>query len=387
MTRCHSASSTFSGKTWLPMPALLTRRSTTPISFRARSTRSSTTSSLEMSPTQPTARIPSAVRLTHRLRELLLADIDHDDGRARRAEMPGARETDAGSSAGDERDPAGQAVERGDVRGRHVVASPFRSDGARSTRGDLRHGRASDAPRDGGDERPGVGMLRSLEDLERVARFHELAVAQDVHSLGEVPDHGEIVGDEDDREPAAAEAVEEVEKLRLRALVDRGGRLVGDEDGRPCGKGAGDARPLALTAGQLAGLLAGVVGADAHSREELQRPRASLGRRGLVVESAGLGNGRQRRHPRVETAVRILKHHLHFAAHRTGIGAAIACRSTRRDRAPNRSREAGGRTERGRAWTCRCRIRRRCRWPRRGGRRARRSAPRRCGASRTRRSR
>ena len=85
-----------------------------------------------MSPTQPMARTPSAVRPAHRLRELLLADIDHDDGRARRAQMAGARETDAGSPAGDERDPAGQAVERGDVRGRHVVASPFRSDGARS---------------------------------------------------------------------------------------------------------------------------------------------------------------------------------------------------------------------------------------------------------------
>ena len=301
--------------------------------------------------------------------------------------MTGARETDAGRAAGDERDPAGQAVERGDVRSRHVLASPFRSDGACSLGGDLRRGRASDAPGDGGDERPGVGCCGrsktssvspastsspSLMTYTRFARYRITARSWEMRTIDS---------------PVGAEAVEEVEKLRLRALVDGRGRLVGDEDRRPCGKGAGDARPLALAAGQLARLLAGVAGADAHSREKLERPRARLGRRGLVVEAARLGNRGQRRHPRIETAVRILEHHLHFATHRTGIGVGHRRRSTRRDSAPNRSREAGDRTGRGRAWTCRCRIRRRCRWLRRDGRRARPSALRRRGASRTRRSR
>ena len=71
-----------------------------------------------------------------------------------------------------------------------------------------------------------------------------------IRSLSSMVD--EAVGD-DERGAAAGEAVEGAADQRLALGVERGGRLVEEQDRRVAQDGAGDREALALAAGELAG--------------------------------------------------------------------------------------------------------------------------------------
>ena len=67
-----------------------------------------------------------------------------------------------------------------------------------------------------------------------------------------MPDHTEVVGDEDEGDAeVTAQAVEQVDDLGLDRHVEGGDRLVGNDDLRLDGEGPGDADALALAAGEL----------------------------------------------------------------------------------------------------------------------------------------
>ena len=71
-------------------------------------------------------------------------------------------------------------------------------------------------------------------------------------SSDDVPDDGEVVGDDQVGEPEPLlEVGEQVEHLRLHRHVERRHRLVGDQQVRLEREGARDADALALTAGEL----------------------------------------------------------------------------------------------------------------------------------------
>ena len=89
------------------------------------------------------------------------------------------------------------------------------------------------------------------------------------------PGHdAEVVGDEDHRHvPLALLRLEQVEDLRLHGHVERGGRLVGEQQLRAARQGDRDHDPLAHAAGQLVRVLAQApLGlGDADRREQRER--------------------------------------------------------------------------------------------------------------------
>ena len=95
-------------------------------------------------------------------------------------------------------------------------------------------------------------MLRRGEHLLHRALLDDLAVVHDADDVGDAPHDAEVVGDEQQAhaEPLA-DVGQQFEDLRLHRHVERGGRLVGDQQVGLVRKRHGDHHALALPAGQL----------------------------------------------------------------------------------------------------------------------------------------
>ena len=107
-------------------------------------------------------------------------------------------------------------------------------------------------PRAAGEQAFRVGVLGVGEDIEHRAVFDFFAAVHDEHVVGDFGDHAEVVRDEDDRHAAVvAELAEDFEDLGLDRDVERGGRLVGDEQLRVAREGHRDHDALLLAAGHL----------------------------------------------------------------------------------------------------------------------------------------
>ena len=94
------------------------------------------------------------------------------------------------------------------------------------------------------------------------------------HPVARLGDHREVVGDQDQRQPEVLpEPLEELEDLRLDHDVERGRRLVADDDRRIAGEGHRDHRALAHAAGQLVRVRAGALARDADEVQQLHGAR------------------------------------------------------------------------------------------------------------------
>ena len=105
--------------------------------------------------------------------------------------------------------------------------------------------------------------------LDDPARVH------DVRVVGALGDHAEVVRDQDDRHPQPVlQAVDEVEDLGLDGDVQRGGRLVGDQQPGLVGQRHRDHDPLAQAAGQLVRVVVEALGWPGHAdqRQHLGGP-------------------------------------------------------------------------------------------------------------------
>ncbi len=103
----------------------------------------------------------------------------------------------------------------------------------------------------GGEQHPGVGVLRGGEDLRGRAGLDDLALLHHRHPVGDAAHDAEVVGDEEHAHALGALDVgEKRENLGLDRDVERGGRLVGDQDVGVVGERHGDHHPLALAAGE-----------------------------------------------------------------------------------------------------------------------------------------
>ena len=107
--------------------------------------------------------------------------------------------------------------------------------------------------------------------LDQARRIHH------VHAVGVARDDAEVVRDDDDRDAEPARQIlHQLEDLRLDGDVERGGRLVGDEQLGIAGKADGDHHALAHAARELMRILvepAFGVG-DADQGQQLDGPRA-----------------------------------------------------------------------------------------------------------------
>ena len=153
-------------------------------------------------------------------------------------------------------------------------------------------------------------MLRPGQQARAAAALHDPAAIQHDHVVGHVGDHAEVVGDVQDRHvQLVLEILHQLQNLRLDRDVERGGRLVGDQQRRIADQGHGDHRALAQPARELEGIgperLLGIGEAD--PRQHLDGAQPALGAARLGVQQQGLADlvadrvqGRERAHRLLE---------------------------------------------------------------------------------------
>ncbi len=109
---------------------------------------------------------------------------------------------------------------------------------------------------DGGEQHAGVVLARAPEDLADRAFLDDPAAIHHHHAVGHLRDDRHVVGDEQHRHAVLAlQAVDQGEDFGLDRDVERGGRLVGDQQPRLAGHRHGDDDALAHAAGKLMRIL------------------------------------------------------------------------------------------------------------------------------------
>ena len=95
-----------------------------------------------------------------------------------------------------------------------------------------------------------------MEDAFRFTGLNDFPLIHHDDAVREVADHAEVVGDENHGQvEVLAKAFEEIEDLGLDGDIERGDRLIGDDELGLRGEGAGDGDTLALAAGEFVGVL------------------------------------------------------------------------------------------------------------------------------------
>ena len=194
--------------------------------------------------------------------------------------------------------------------------------------------------RHGGDELLGIGMLRIVQHRRGRALFDDDAVLHHRDAVGDLGDDAEIMGDEQHRRLAALlQVADQLQDLRLRGDVERGGRLVGDQELRVERQRHRDHGALALAARQLMriGFRRHLGIGNPHVRQQRQHPCVDLGLRQVGVDRKHLADLVADGAQRIERRHRLLEDHRDAgAAHLAHLG----------DRWPRRGR--GPRTSSGR---------------------------------------
>ena len=155
-------------------------------------------------------------------------------------------------------------------------------------------GRDSTGPRihpRGRQQRPRVGVAGRSEELIAAARLHDAPGIHDRDAVADVAHDGQVVGDEEvgDAE-VALEVHEQVEDLALHGDVERGDRLVADDERGLQGQGARDADALQLAAGEGGRTAVAQRGVDADAGQQLIRAAAALGGVVEAVDRPRLGD-------------------------------------------------------------------------------------------------
>jgi hypothetical protein len=130
-----------------------------------------------------------------------------------------------------------------------------------------------------------------------------------------VLDDREVVGDEEVRQvELLLEVLEEVDHLRLDRDVERGHRLVADDQLRADGERAGDADALALAAGELVGVAAHVIRVETDCLQQMGDLLLALTPGlGELVDDERLPHDGAHGHPRVQRRIGVLEDDLQIA--------------------------------------------------------------------------
>ena len=92
----------------------------------------------------------------------------------------------------------------------------------------------------GREQRLGVGVQRMAKNVVGLAVLHQIAQVHNADSVGDMLDDGQIVGDEKIRQVALfLQGFQQVDDLRLNGDVQRGDRLIADDELRVQGQRTG----------------------------------------------------------------------------------------------------------------------------------------------------
>ena len=169
-------------------------------------------------------------------------------------------------------------------------------------------------------QRPGIGVPWIGQQVLRRPLLHHLAGIHDENPRTHIGDHPEIMADQDHRgAQARVQLAQQIEDLRLDGDVERGGRLIGDQQCRLIGKPHRQHHPLAHAAGELMRIRPNcpIRRRHPHPSQQFDRPRP--GGHGAKPPMRRHRLHQLPRDPqhRVERGHRVLKHHRDFApAHR-----------------------------------------------------------------------
>ena len=157
-------------------------------------------------------------------------------------------------------------------------------------------------------KRLGVRVVRAVEDDVRRAELLQPAEVEDGDAVRDVAHDAEVVGDEEVRDPLLRlELDEEVEDRGLHRHVERGGRLVADDELRVAGERARDRDPLLEAAGELNRLLRQRPLRHADARDEIAQPLPRQPRRRSPRASHRAQEDAADRVAPVERRVRVLE--------------------------------------------------------------------------------
>ncbi len=155
-------------------------------------------------------------------------------------------------------------------------------------------------------------MPRPGKDGVGRAFLHHAAEIHHDDPVADVPDHVEIVGDEQHGEPEVAlQPGEQIDDLRLDRDVERRDRLVRDDEARLHRERAGDDDPLALAAGELMRIAVRMGRGEADALEQLHDARPPPARLPEPMDLERLAENIRDAHARVEAGERILENDLH----------------------------------------------------------------------------
>ena len=108
--------------------------------------------------------------------------------------------------------------------------------------------------RNGRQQAPGVRVDGVLENLLGGAGLQQMPQMQHTDAVGDVLDHGQVVGDEQiGRAGLLLDILHQVDYLCLNGHIQRRDALVRDDELGVHDEGAGNAHALTLTAGELVG--------------------------------------------------------------------------------------------------------------------------------------
>ena len=139
------------------------------------------------------------------------------------------------------------------------------------------------------------------EELVRRRGLDDPAQVHHGHPLAEMLDDGEVVRDEQDAQAQfVLQRPEQFEDGRLDGHVKRGDRFVGHEHVRSYRESSRDSQPLALTAGELAGVRVQCVLLQAHTVEQPDALGAHLAGRNHAMEPEQSGEHRPHADPGIE---------------------------------------------------------------------------------------
>ena len=168
-----------------------------------------------------------------------------------------------------------------------------------------------------GQQHLGVVLARIAQDLLARPLLHDAAELHHHHAVGDLRDDAEVVGNEQHAGLLAPlHLTHELQDLRLRRDVERGGRLVGDQQRRIEHQRGCDHDALALAAGKLMRIgidhLLGI--GQMHRAHDLEHALAPLLRIERGVDLQHLADLVADPLDRIERGHRLLEHHGHAGA-------------------------------------------------------------------------
>ncbi|MNF80808.1 hypothetical protein D3C84_630600 [compost metagenome] len=171
-----------------------------------------------------------------------------------------------------------------------------------------------------------VGVLRCIEQALAIGLFDDLAGAHHAHPLRDAAHQVQVVTDQQQRHAQALlQRFEQQQDLALHGHVQRGGRLVGDQQLGLASQGHGDHHPLSLAARELVrvGLEAFFGFLDAYQVQQFENALMRRLAPQSLVHQQGLADLFFDAVQRIEGGHRLLEDHRDAIAPQRAQGAAV----------------------------------------------------------------